>query len=236
MDRRDEEIERLRKENGALRQEVAELRSVIEELRKHIQRLESELEQARRAGKRQAAPFSRRGPKANPAKPGRKAGSKYGRKCHRPAPATVDQVLEAELPKRCPECGGEIEETDSQNQYQTEIPEPKVERIQFRIHCGRCQKCGRRVQGRHRRQSSDAVGSAASQVGPRTVSLAVMLNKRMGLFYGKTAEVLASILQTCRHQARSAPDTFQHLLCSPQPLTLDRTLPSHAKQIPIKFL
>jgi transposase len=208
MDWRDEEIERLR--------------SVIEELKQHIQRLERELEEARRAAKRQAAPFSRRHPKANPAKPGRKAGSKYGRKSRRRPPETVDQVLDAELPKRCSDCGGEIEETDIQNQYQTEIPEPKVERIQFRIHCGRCRKCGRRFRGRHRRQSSDAVGSAASQLGPRAVSLAVLLNKRMGLSYGKTAEVLASLFgfevsrgglsQALERVARKAEPTYTKLI------------------------
>jgi transposase len=176
MDSRDEEIERLRKEN-------AELRSIIEELRQHIGRLERELEEARRSGKRQAAPFSRQKPKAAPSKPGRKSGAQYGRRCRRPIPPRVDQVLEAELPDNCPDCGGAIEETGIESQYQTEIPEPKVERIEFRIHCGRCQQCGRGVRARHARQTSDAVGSAASQLGPRAVGLAVVLNKRMGLSY-----------------------------------------------------
>jgi transposase len=179
VDWRDEELERRR--------------LLIEELKEQIQRLEKELEAARRAGKRQAAPFSRRGPKANPARPGRKAGARYGQRCRRPLPDRVDRVLEAELPKRCPDCVGRIEETGVRSQYQTEIPEPKVERIEFRIHCGRCRSCGRRVHGRHSRQSSDAVGSAASQVGPRAVSFAAMSNKRMGLSYGKTAEVMVSL-------------------------------------------
>ena len=186
MEGRDEEI-------GRLQQEIAELRRIIGEQRQYIQRLEKELEEARRAGKRQAAPFSRRRPKANPAKPGRKAGSQYGRRSRRAIPEQIDQVLEAELPGQCPDCGGKIAETGVESQYQTEIPEPKVERIEFRIHCGRCQKCGRWVQGRHRRQSSDALGSAASQIGPRAVSFAVMLNKRMGLSYGKITEVMASL-------------------------------------------
>jgi hypothetical protein len=44
------------------------------------------------------------------------------------------------------------------------MPQPKVERIEFRIHADRCKRCGERVQGRHPRQTSDAVGSAASQL------------------------------------------------------------------------
>jgi transposase len=39
-----------------------------------------------------------------------------------------------------------------------------------------------------------------------------------------TQSALASILQTCRQQFRSASDVFQQLLRSPQPLTLDLTL------------
>jgi transposase len=222
MDRRDEEVERLVEENAALRRENAELRLMIEELRQHIQRLERELEEARRAGKRQAAPFSRGKPKANPAQPGRKAGAKYGRRCRRPIPERVDRVLEAELPGRCPDCGGGVEETGVESQYQTEIPEPKVERIQFRIHCGRCQKCGRRIQGRHRRQSSDAVGGAASQVGPRAVSFAAMLNKRMGLSYGKVSEVIADLFglqvsrggwsQALQRVAKKAEPTYEKIV------------------------
>ena len=46
------------------------------------------------------------------------------------------------------------------------------------------------MQGRHRRQTSDAIGSAASQLGPRAVALATQLNKGLGLPYGKTAAVL----------------------------------------------
>ncbi|OFW27399.1 MAG: hypothetical protein A3J28_16495 [Acidobacteria bacterium RIFCSPLOWO2_12_FULL_60_22] len=100
----------------------------------------------------------------------------------------MDEVVEVPLPSRCPDCGGGVEETGVVSQYQTEIPEPRVERIEFRIHQGR--RCRRPVQGRHPRQSSAAVGSAASQLGPRAVALATQLNKGLGLPYGKTAAVL----------------------------------------------
>jgi hypothetical protein len=97
-------------------------------------------EEAQRAGKRQAAPSSRRGPKAHPAKSGRKAGAQYGRRCRHPLPQKVHQSLEAELPGCCPLCGGELEETRIENQYRTEIPQPRVERIEFHIHFGRCKR------------------------------------------------------------------------------------------------
>ena len=88
--------------------------------------------------------------------------------------------VEVSLPARCPRGGGEVEETGVVSQYQTEIPQPRVERIEFRIHHGRCRRCRQPVEGRERRQSSQAVGSAASQWGPRAVALAPELNKGLG--------------------------------------------------------
>ncbi|GAC1449492.1 MAG: hypothetical protein NVSMB9_33370 [Isosphaeraceae bacterium] len=48
-----------------------------------MERLKAELEQSRRAGKRQAALFSRGSPKADPKRPGRMAGHPSS---HRPPP------------------------------------------------------------------------------------------------------------------------------------------------------
>lgn len=171
-------------------EKIARLERENQELRAEVERLRRLLEEALRAGKRQAAPFSRRHPKAHPAKPGRKPGKSYGRRCRRPVPPHIDERIEAPLPERCPHCGSGVEETGVVSQYQTEIPEPRVERIEFRIHVGRCRHCRRPVQGRHPRQTSPAVGSAASQLGPRALALAAVLNKQLGLPYGKTAAVL----------------------------------------------
>jgi hypothetical protein len=149
-------MESLLEEKARFRQEVAEFRRVkkrlprrVEELERRVQELLCALEEPPRAGKRQAAPFSRRWPKAHPAKPGRKAGANYGCRCHRPLAAGIDETLEAELPGCCPHCGGEVAETKMERQYQTEIPPSRVEQIEFGIHVGRCKRCGRRVQGRH---------------------------------------------------------------------------------------
>jgi len=98
-------MESLVEENARLRQRVAELEATnqrlerrVQELERRVQELVRALEEAQRAGKRQAAPFSRRGPKAHPAKPGRKAGVQYGRRCRRPIPHQVDETLEADPP------------------------------------------------------------------------------------------------------------------------------------------
>lgn len=137
-------------------------------------------------------------------------------------PAEVGQAWEAELPGRCPQSGGRVVKTGVVEQCQTEIPEPRVERIRFRVHVGRCRRCGRRVRGRLPRQSSNATGSAASRLGPRAVALATQLNKGLGLPYGKTAAVLeqasglavtrGGICQAIARVGRKAEPTYQHLI------------------------
>src|SRR3981081_446562 len=81
----------------------------IDELRAEVERLKAELEQSRRAGKRQAAPFSKGPPKVDPKRPGRKPGHPPS---HRPAPAPeqVDRTVEVPLPSECPECHAPLEE------------------------------------------------------------------------------------------------------------------------------
>jgi transposase len=202
-------------------EKIARLERENQELRAEVERLRRALEEALRAAKRQAAPFSRRQPKAHPEKPGRKAGQKYGLAHRREIPEVVDEVVEVSLPAQCPHCGGGVEETGVVSQYQTESPSPRVERIEFRIHQGRCRRCRQPVQGRHPRQSSTAMGSAASQLGPRAVALATQLNKGLGLPYGKTAAVLeqgwglqvsrGGLCQAIERVARKAEPTYEVL-------------------------
>lgn len=103
----------------------------------------------------------------------------------RPKPKHIDEILEAPLPPACPDCGHELCETRVESQYQHEIPkvEPKV--VEFKVHLGLCPKCGKRVQGRHARQTSDALGAAANQIGPTALALAGQLNKEVGVPHGR---------------------------------------------------
>jgi transposase len=118
--------------------------------------LEALVEQLRRGGKRQAAPFSKGEPKPDPKPPGRKGGDGYGTKARRPAPPRVDEVHQAPLPAACPACGGvDVAHTHTAAQYQAEIPRRPVYR-EFRVPIGRCRACGKRIQGRHLLQTSDA--------------------------------------------------------------------------------
>lgn len=139
------ENEQLRAENAALKQRVAELEAALKEAL-------AQLEVARRAGKRQAAPFSRGEGKANPKPSGRKPGHPPA---HRAKPTRVDRVLEVKLNRTtCLGCGGELVDHTIHVQYQVEIPPLQPVVTQFNIEVARCARCGQRTQARHAEQTS----------------------------------------------------------------------------------
>jgi transposase len=177
------EIERLRED--LLRSEIERNR-----LRRENERLKEELEMARRGANRQAAPFSRGLPKEHPERPGRKAGGAYGRQAHRRPPPRVDVTHDAPLPATCPDCGGPVRCHRVVTQYQEDLPVQRPVVHAFCVAVGHCRRCHRRVQGRHPRQTSDALGAAAVQLGPQAVALAVVLNKQLGLSFGKIVQLL----------------------------------------------
>ena len=173
-----EKIVELERRNG-------QLTSQVQQLQARLQQLEERLEVLSRSAKRQAAPFSRGLPKEDPKPPGRKAGEDYGTQAFRTVPEKIDEVHEASLPEKCPYCGGTaFRGVHVQEQYQAEIPRRPIYR-QFHVAIGQCTCCGKRVQGRHPLQTSNALGCCASQVGPEAQAAVVMLNKELGLSQGK---------------------------------------------------
>jgi transposase len=183
-------IEELRRENDRLREDMRRSEVERNRLRRENERLKEELEMARRRTNRQAAPFSRGLPKEHPERPGRKAGAAYGPKAHRRPPPRVDVTHEAPLPAQCPDCGGAVRRRRVVSQYQEDLPVQRPVVHEFRVAVGHCTQCRRRVQGRHRLQTSDALGAAAVQLGPHAVALAVILNKQCGLSVGRIAQLL----------------------------------------------
>ena len=175
-----QERERLRAENERLRAERERLQEINERLR-------GEVEALRRAAKRQAAPFSKGDPTPHPRRPGRKPGAAYGRHAHRPVPEQVDQVVTVRLPACCPDCGGELALERVAVQYVEDLPPTPPLVTRYELQVGRCRACGRRVQPRHPGQTSDALGAAGTQVGPRAVALASWLSKGLGVPAGKIA-------------------------------------------------
>jgi transposase len=169
-------------------EEVRRLREKNEQLQRKNERLQKELEEARRSLKRQTAPFSRRKKKPNPKPNGRKSGAAHGKHHRRPVPQSVDETYKAPLPERCP-CGGAAIQDQIKPQYQEEIVRKKIVR-RLDVEVGHCACCGKRLQGRHPLQTSDALDAAQVQLGPEALTLAVHLNKQVGISYGNAAAVL----------------------------------------------
>src|SRR5437762_421012 len=71
IEKLENENEKLRRENEKLRHEKELVEKEKEKLRQERDRLKDELDLARRAAKRQAAPFSKGEPKTDPRRPGR---------------------------------------------------------------------------------------------------------------------------------------------------------------------
>jgi len=246
------DLERLRRENAQLKRSQEEARRKVKQLerqlekserdlekserdleksertREHLEdqvkRLTAALEASRRAGKRQAAPFSKGEPKATPKRPGRKPGKEHGPSAWRRRPKTIDEVVDAPLPSCCPDCGGRVKKTRVAEQYQEEIPEVRPHVTQFNVHVGQCADCGRRVQGRHPQQVSDALGAAASQVGPRAIALAADLVKARGVSFGRTSDLFdvafglkitpSGLTHGIARLARAATPTYEALIQS----------------------
>lgn len=216
-----EEIEQLRRENEELRRDN-------EVLRREIERLRRQLEEALRKIKRQAAPFSRNQPKENPQKPGRKPGPQYGEPAGRARPSVINETWVAELPPRCA-CGGRVVWEETRQQFQEDLVRQKVARC-FQVEVGHCARCGRRAQGRHPLQTSDALGAANVQIGPEALVLAAELNKAMGISYAKTAAVLqlghglaverSTLCRALRRVAERARPTYGQLVVAARRTTV----------------
>ena len=219
--RLEDEQQRLEAEGERLRGENQRLRVEGERLREANERLRAEVEALRRAGKRQAAPFSRNDPKPDPKRAGRKSGAAHGRHAHRQPPERVDRVVAVGLPGCCPGCGGELVLEQVAAQHVEDLPEPRPLSIRYDIHIGRCRSCGLRVQPRHPEQTSDALGAAGAQLGPRAVALASWLSKGLGVPASKIAKLLAQlglgvtaggVVQAVARAARRARPTYQALV------------------------
>jgi transposase len=198
-----------------LEAQIAERDARIAKLEARIVKLEALLAATTRAGKRQAAPFSKGPPKANPKTPGRKPGKDYGAHAFRAVPPVIDQTLEAPLPPHC-ECGGTILLESIEHQYQTEIPRRPIYR-QFNVHVGHCRRCGGRVQGHHPLQTSDALGCCSSQLGPDAQAAIVHLNKDAGLSHGKIGTLFSTVFDipltrggACQSMLRTAGKCLPH--------------------------
>jgi transposase len=215
-----QELRRTREEGERARRRIEQLEKENQQFQEEIKRLRKELETAQRATRRQAAPFSRGLPKRHPKTPGRKSGAAYGPHHRRPIPDRVDEEIPVSAPAQCPTCGGPLTVERVEWQYQEEIVRRTWVR-RFHVPVCRCGQCDQRVQGRHPLQTSDALGAAAVQVGPETVTLGVLLNKSLGLPHADAAAILqqgfglrmsrSGICRAIQRVARKAEATWHAL-------------------------
>ena len=187
---KDRQITQLQTHAALLEAQLHKLEAENAALRSRVVQLERLLNKATRDGKRQAAPFSKGPPKDKPRKPGRKSGTKYGPKAHRPLPdQEPDEIVDVPTPEQCDECGGAVTEDHIDQQFQMEIPRRPILR-RFDIHVGKCRQCGKRFRPRHALQTSDAVGAAASQLGPDLQAMIAIMKAKYGLSYGNICGLL----------------------------------------------
>jgi transposase len=174
-------------------QENAELRRRVEEQERQIASLKKQVEELRRRGKRQAAPFSKGEPSEDPKPPGRRSGEEYGQQATRARPERVDETIEVECPLYCEHCEGKIVLEGKAHQYQIDLPKIEPWTTEFILHYGKCSQCGREAVGRHPRQTSSAFRVGSVQLGPDVLGFAAWLNKVAGLSYGKIAALLKEL-------------------------------------------
>jgi transposase len=210
--------------NVRLEGEVERLSGRVEQQASEIERLRGRVEEERRAGKRQAAPFSRGEKKKDPARPGRKPGADYGPKSRRrpPEPDQVDETIEVGLPDDCLDCGDDVVFDEMREQFQQEFVPAHSRMRRFEVALGHCSGCRRRVRSRHPEQTSDALGAAGVMLGPRAHALAAWLHVGLGVPMGKVAQILKELggievtaggLHSALHKtAGDAASTFDCLL------------------------
>ena len=110
-------------------------------------------------------------------------------------------------------------------QWQEDLPAAASEICRYEVQVGRCRACRCRVQPRHPEQTSDALGAAAVQLGPRAVALAAWCSKGLGLSVGKIARLLGQlglevsaggVSQAVARAARTATPTYTALVAGIQ--------------------
>lgn len=170
-----------------------ELIGLIREQRRVIEQLREEIERLKRSGYRSAVPFSKGKGKSNPKPPGRKPGQGYFR--FRAAPEQAPQeVITAEVPSRCPECGGKLDRVAEEWATTTDLvvnPQPRVRG--YRVPMCRCRQCGKSVRGSAAGLAPDQAGATAHRLGPGVKAAAHVLHYGVGVPVRKVPQVLKEL-------------------------------------------
>jgi len=211
------QVAELRQQNNKLQQYNNKLQQQNNNLQSEIDRLKKEREETEKNSKRQTTRFPRRQRKTEPKKPGRKKGTPA---THRDRPAKVDREIDVAV-GHCPDCCCAVENIEVHRQFQTDLPPVTPVTTQFNVPVGTCPLCGKRVQGRHPEQISDALGAAGNLIGPNAQTMAAQLKHHAGLSYAKITNfmfdyfqlqtVASTFVRAGQRLAKRAEPTFELL-------------------------
>lgn len=186
-----------------------ELIALIRELTEQNAQLREEIERLKRAGYRSAAPFSKGKSKSNPKPPGRKPGQ--GNFRFRAAPEQAPQeIILAEIPSRCPDCGGKLERVAEDWATTTDVevnPQPKVRG--YRVPVCRCRQCGKPVRGTAPGLAADQAGASAHRLGPSVKAAAHLLHYGLGIPVRKVPQVLKELTGVSVTQSALSQDALR---------------------------
>jgi len=184
----DQRIEDLEQEVGSLREELTRVETENERLRKEVEKLKKLL----RSKSRSASPFSKGKRKANPKRPGRKAGEGMFRNRPAPAAGTDSKPVDVPVPNmRCPCCGGELKWERTDRVSTTDMPaQPQPEVRVYDVAVCVCTCCGEQVRGEHPDVAADQYGATAHRVGRRLKAIAHTLHYGQGVPVRKLPAIL----------------------------------------------
>jgi transposase len=185
---------------------------LVAELQHQIAELRAEIEQLKRGGKRQAAPFSQGTRVADPKPPGRKPGSGPCRYREAPPPEAITEPpvdVRVSL-QACPACGGPWAEERVDLAYTTELPRlPRPTVTPYRVWVCRCTVCGTQVRGQHPDLAPDQYGATAHRLGARVRAAAHTLHYGGGIPLRKVPVVLSVLTGVQLTQAALTQDALQ---------------------------
>jgi hypothetical protein len=177
-----------------LRAENARLREQIAQLQEQLATALAEIERLKRAGKRQATPFSTGTRTPQPRKPGRKPSQGWFTRRTAPAPEQITTRVAVPLDAAVCRCGGVLLPAAAECVTVTDLP-PQVQPVvtQYRLARAHCARCGRLHRATHPTVTADQRGATAHRLGPRVLAAAHWLHYGLGVPLRKVPRLLATL-------------------------------------------
>lgn len=188
-------IRQLQSQVQQLTQRVQELEAENKALREENTRLKKRITDLERKKGKYVAPHSREERKADPQKPGRKAGQ--GQFTTRQAPDFVTSKVDVALPNRCPTCDftGELTLSHFEKASITELPSlPRVEVTVYNVPVVVCPKCGKKIRGEHPDLQAGQWGTTAHRIGTRLEATIHTIRHEVAVSERKLPRVLDLLL------------------------------------------